>query len=196
MDYTQTQQFEGWRPDIYTDTTGNPTTGWGFNLNDAFVSKLIPKEVRQGKRQLTQEEATPIFMALYQRAQKNAQQAIGEQYGALPPDAQAVFTDMSYNMGGPKFSGFQNMIGAARNQDWQGVSREMQDSKWYNQVGDRSKKLQGVIQSLSGQTKVNQTNVEPEEQPHQDFSQAFAQARKAGIKTFEYNGKLYTTEIK
>lgn len=189
MDYTQTQQFEGWRPDIYTDTMGNPTTGWGFNLNDAFVSKMIPKEVRSGKRKLTEEEATPIFMALYERAKQNAQRAIGEEYyNQLPQPAQAVFTDMSYNMGLPRFSEFQNMIGAARNQDWQGVAREMQNSKWYSQVGNRSKALQKEILSLTGEQ-------EPKEKKS-SFAVEFSRARKAGEKTFEYKGKKYTTEVK
>jgi len=144
-----TQEFEGWSPNIYHDTEGIPTIGYGFNLLDAMVKSLIPEDVQSGKRKLTKEEADPIFRALYERAGQDAENIFGEQFSSYPPAAQTVFTDMSYNLGANRLDDFVKMIAAAQSQDWANVSKEMEDSKWYNQVGNRSKTLQEMINLLN-----------------------------------------------
>ena len=149
-----TKEFEGWRPDIYYDTKGIPTIGYGFNLENAIAEAML-----KGRKTITKEEAEPIFWALYNQAQQDAEQAIGsEHYNQLPQEAQGVFTDMSYNLGLDKFDDFIRMIGAAREQDWERVGEEMKDSKWWTDVGRRSKKLFEIIQSLSNRSNNAETN--------------------------------------
>ena len=50
---------------------------------------------------------------------------------------------MIFNLGYPKFMRFKNMVKEIKKDDcdWNMVAFHMMDSKWYNQVGKRSKRL-------------------------------------------------------
>jgi GH24 family phage-related lysozyme (muramidase) len=133
----QTMKFEGWRGNTYKDTRGNPTIGWGFNLKDSLVKSLVPLDVQQGKRELTQAEAIPIFNKLYERAESTARDYIGDNFDKLPEQIKNIVTDMSYNMG-DKVKGFEDMKKAILTGDSQGIGFAMKDSKWFKQVGNRS----------------------------------------------------------
>ena len=145
-DMEMTQQHEGWRPAIYKDTKKKRTIGYGFNLDDPTIAALLPQEVVQGQRELSEKEASPIFGKLYLRARSDVQKLVGDDtFGKLPNNVKAVLTDMSYNMGYNKLSGFEKMIKAVQQQDWNKAGAEMIDSNWYKQVGDRSKKLHKIM---------------------------------------------------
>ena len=131
-----TKQFEGWRPSIYKDTTGNKTIGYGLKL--ASAKKYLPKEVVSGARELSKEEAEPIFNIMYNEAKDRAlQYATPEIFSQLSPVQQNILIDMSYNLGNNLFD-FKQMQKALLQKDFTGVVREMKDSKWYEQVGRRS----------------------------------------------------------
>jgi len=140
-----TKEYEGFgrpgRPgQVYTDTTGNPTVGWGFNLNDPEMRKHIPVDVISGKRALTEEEAQPIFMQRYTQAAKDAVSYLGaDNILKLDPERQAILVDMAYNLGATKLSEFVKMREAILAGDYQRAASEMKDSKWYKQTGRRAK---------------------------------------------------------
>ena len=132
-----TKYFEGFKKDLYKDTKGVQTIGYGFNVN--AMKDLLPLEVIQGKRSLTKVEASSIFDIAYSRAKEKAVEfATPQIFQSLTPAQQNILTDMSYNLGGKLFK-FKNMQNALLNKDFNGVVREMQDSSWYEQVGRRSK---------------------------------------------------------
>ena len=137
-DKLSTMKYEGWRGNVYKDTRGNPTVGWGFNLNDKLVNSMIPDDVKNGSRELTQAEGIPIFNKLYDRAEQTAKTYIGDKFDKLPDAVKSIVTDMSYNMGS-KIKGFKDMKQAILTGDSQGIAYAMKDSKWFNQVGNRSK---------------------------------------------------------
>jgi GH24 family phage-related lysozyme (muramidase) len=130
-----TKYFEGWRPEIYKDTTGNKTIGYGFKLSSA--QQYLPKDVLNGTRELTRAEAEPIFNIMYNEARDRATQyATPELFNQLSPRQQNILIDMSYNLGNNLFD-FKKMQKALLQKDFIGVTREMEDSKWYGQVGRR-----------------------------------------------------------
>ena len=63
----------------------------------------------------------------------------------LPEDIQHVLVNMCFNLGGTRLSKFKNMIKACREHDWKEMAIQMEDSKWYGQVGRRSKELQDMV---------------------------------------------------
>ena len=65
----------------------------------------------------------------------------------LPEDIQHVLVNMCFNLGGTRLSKFKNMIKACREHDWKEMAVQMEDSKWYGQVGRRSKELQDMVLS-------------------------------------------------
>lgn len=52
-----------------------------------------------------------------------------------------VVVDMRFNLGPAGFRGFRKMIAALEVGDYFKAAEEMQDSQWYHQVGNRSKRL-------------------------------------------------------
>jgi len=144
----KTKQFEGFSPIIYKDTKGKKTIGYGFNIDDPYMASLIPKDVLSGKRPLTKEEADRIFDKRYEIAQKDASKFIGEdKVNKLPAPVRATITDMSYNLGSSKLSEFKKFKSAIREGDTQKAAEELKNSKWYEQVGERSKEHYNTIKS-------------------------------------------------
>ena len=134
-----TKRFEGWDSNPYKDTKGNPTIGYGFNISE--YEGLIPKDVLSGTRGLTQEEGNFIFEQAYRIAGEDAERYLGDTYDKLALGVTDIITDMSYNMGYPKLSGFKKLKKALQEDDYAKAAAEMKDSKWYGQVGNRSKEL-------------------------------------------------------
>ena len=54
---------------------------------------------------------------------------------------QGVLLNMMFNLGMPRFRTFKKMIAAIRADDPEEVAVQMQDSRWFNQVGDRGVEL-------------------------------------------------------
>tara|TARA_R100001082_G_scaffold82312_1_gene49162 strand:+ start:88 stop:552 length:465 start_codon:yes stop_codon:yes gene_type:complete len=63
----------------------------------------------------------------------------------LPSDIQRVLVNMCFNLGGTRLSKFKNMLKACRANDWNEMAKQMEDSRWYGQVGRRSKELQDIV---------------------------------------------------
>ena len=135
----QTKQFEGFRGQVYQDTEGNPTIGYGFNLNDPAMRSMVPAEVIAGRRTLTPQEAEQIFLVRYEQAAQDAWGYLGETMNTLDPQRQAILVDMAYNLGPNKLAGFKKMREAIIAGDYPRAASEMKDSDWYKQVGNRSK---------------------------------------------------------
>ena len=62
-------------------------------------------------------------------------------YTKLDPVRQKVLIDMRLNLGMAGLLGFRRINTALAGQDYEVAAREMQDSQWYHQVGNRSKRL-------------------------------------------------------
>ena len=151
-DMERTKQFEGFVPNIYMDTEKKRTVGYGFNIDDPVISKQLPPDVVSGKRPLRQSEANSLFGKLYINARKDASKLVGDKFfNTLPEDVKYILTDMSYNLGQPKLSGFKEMLKAVAGNQWGTAANEMVNSKWYGQVGNRSKTLENMMRSVGKQ---------------------------------------------
>ncbi len=146
QDYTK--QFEGFRDKPYKDTVGKRTVGYGFNLDDPTVAKMVPKAVSLGLRPISKTESDNIFNVLYARAQNDAVKYIGkDNFGNLNPKTQSTLVDMSYNMGYNKLSEFKKFKAALIEGDMNKAAAEMKDSTWFKQVGNRSQFHYNVIKN-------------------------------------------------
>ena len=142
-----TKYFEGFKKDLYKDTKGVQTIGYGFNVN--AMKDLLPLEVIQGKRSLTKAEASSIFEIAYSRAKDKAVEfATPQIFQSLSPTQQNILTDMSYNLGSSRLNKFKKLKQALVNKNYQEAAKEMKNSKWYSDVGNRSKELVGIMKSI------------------------------------------------
>ena len=72
----------------------------------------------------------------------------GEDFYALPEDIQHVLINMTFNLGGTRFGKFNNMWKGVVACDWEKVAVEMEDSRWFKQVGRRSIELQEIVRNV------------------------------------------------
>jgi len=68
-----------------------------------------------------------------------------EEFYKLPEEIQHVLVNMCFNLGGTRLSKFKNMLKACREKDWAEMARQMEDSRWFKQVGRRSIELQKTV---------------------------------------------------
>ncbi len=142
--FNLTKEFEGYSETLYKCPADKWTIGWGRNIEDRGISK---------------DEAELMF-------RNDINHAIRDLAGIFPDlhhmeyPIRTVLVDMMFNMGLPTFRTFKRFIAAAKRHDKPAMIREMKDSAWYTQVGNRSKKLIELLTSKGGTAFNIQTNVE------------------------------------
>jgi len=123
---------EGLRLTPYRDTVGVLTVGYGHT------------GTVEGNKKITIERALDMLTEDYTTAKKDAAEIIPD-FENLNDSQRVVFIDMAYNLGKDRLSKFKKMRAAIADKDWDRVAIEMKDSKWYRQVGDRSKRSVDII---------------------------------------------------
>lgn len=177
---------------IYVDTMGKRTVGYGFNIDDPYIRSQIPADIVAGKRPMQEAEAMPLLQKFINNAQKDAISLVGEDvFNNLSDSQKIALTDVVYNLGKGKASGFKKTIGAIKAGDFNTAGMELLDSDYAKQVGDRALRNSRM---LSGSDSVTPQKVSRETPI--SFKDAFSAARAAGKKVFEFNGKKYSTEVK
>ena len=116
---------EGRKRRIYLDSVGKWTGGVGRNLTDRGfrddeIDLMLSNDI---------DEAIGIARALVPTFDK------------LDDVRQEVVANMAFNLGMTRLAGFKQFIAALVRFDYQRATSEMMDSKWYDQVGDRGKRL-------------------------------------------------------
>lgn len=125
-----TKEFESFRSKPYLDTMGKPTIGYGFNI------EAYPQF--KGRKSITRTEADNVIQDIYGDAVNRAMDYADTKWSSLTPKQQMILIDMSYNLGN-KLMDFKDMRYNLMKGDTEGVKREMKNSKWYGQVGRRSR---------------------------------------------------------
>lgn len=143
-DYTKKE--EGFRGSVYKDTLGHNTVGYGFNVDDPGIKKMIPDDVLSGKRELTTKEADTVFSKVYDKSQSDAVRFVGNRaWSNLSQGQKKGLSDISYNLGFHKLSGFKKMQTALQSGDWQKASTEILSSKYASEVPNRARRNAQLI---------------------------------------------------
>lgn len=123
---------EGLRHFAYKCPAGKSTIGYGRNIDVAGGKGLSMVECEYLLNNDT--------VAIIGRLQKQV-----PVYGFLNEARQAVLISMVYNLGMNGFLKFKNMLKAIHDLDFDKASREMLDSKWALQVGNRVDDLAEIM---------------------------------------------------
>ena len=146
----QIKKDEGFRKGVYEDTMGIKTIGYGFNLERAGSQEALDaanitsslEDLKSGKMQLTEEEASRLMMGEMGHFRKVAENYVGkETWGILGQNKQGILTNMAYNMGEGTLNKFKNLRAAIVAGDWKQAQVEMKDSNWAKQVHGRADRL-------------------------------------------------------
>lgn len=125
-------KHEGLRTKPYKCTAGKLTIGVGRNLDDKGITP-----------------AEADYMLINDITEcLNDLKKIFPDFDTLPENVQLVMIDMRFNLGDTGFRSFKNMIAAINKRDYKAVVKSMQGSKWYGQVGNRSKNLVKMIEQV------------------------------------------------
>lgn len=143
----QIKRHEGEVLEVYADSLGYLTLG---------VGHLI----KEGDAEHGQPAGTPVSQevvdAYYETDfDKHVEETIhvfeskgGSDFYDLPEEIQHVLVNMTFNLGGTRFAKFNNMWSAVVEGDWKRMAVEMEDSRWFKQVGRRSIELQESVLSV------------------------------------------------
>ena len=136
------KRHEGEVLEIYEDSLGYKTLGVGHlcQPNDPEYNWEIGTPV-------TQEVVDLYYEDDFKKHLDEAIHVFGDEkdFYSLPEDIQHVLVNMCFNLGGTRMSNFRNMLSACREHDWKKMAAEMEDSRWFKQVGRRSRELQESV---------------------------------------------------
>ena len=134
---------EGTKYEIYLDSKNRRTFGTGHLIkeSDPEYKKPLHTHVPKSRVEAVFESDLNAHIDECHRLINN--------FSSLPDEAKVVIGNMLFNLGRPKLSNFTKFIKAVKNADWDTAASEMENSNWYHQVGDRSKRLKNRIQKLS-----------------------------------------------
>ncbi len=121
---------EGLKLKPYRCTAGKLTIGVGRNLDDKGI---------------THDEA--LFLLRNDIAEVTAQLERFDWFRTLGPVRRKVLIDMCFNLGIQGLLGFQKMIEALKRADYERAADEMVNSRWYEQVGERGRRLERMMQT-------------------------------------------------
>lgn len=124
---------EGVRLKPYLDTEGKITIGTGRNLTDVGISMtendfLLSNDIVRTVKELD------VVLPWWKQ---------------LPQVQQNVLANMTFNLGIGRLLGFKHFLEALKAGDLENAAKEMLDSQWALQVGDRARRLASAIQQQS-----------------------------------------------
>ncbi len=141
----QIKRHEGEVLNIYEDSLGYKTLGVGH-----LCQPEDPEYDWAVGTSVSQEVVDMYYEDDFDKHYMEAIHVFGshEDWNELPEVIQRVLVNMCFNLGGSRLSKFRNMLKACREHNWKEMSVQMQDSRWYRQVGRRSKELQQAVLSV------------------------------------------------
>lgn len=140
------KRHEGEVLEVYEDSLGYLTFGVGHLIKDGDAEHGQPVGTP-----VSQERVDEVYDYDFD---KHLDETIhlfeskgGEDFYALPENIQHVLVNMTFNLGGTRFGKFNNMWKGVVECDWEKVAVEMEDSRWFKQVGRRSVELQEMVRN-------------------------------------------------
>lgn len=118
---------------VYKCPAGYLTAGWGHNLDahgidDSTAERWLNDDLMKAQRECEEKIAA---------------------WDKLNAARKSVLIDMLFNMGWPTLYKFKNFLAALDSEDWNEAAAQMEDSKWFRQVGKRAEILQEMM--ISGE---------------------------------------------
>lgn len=139
----KTAEFEGFSSVVYKCPAGYDTIGYGRNIESHPLSKEEREQLQNGEisKQVAMEWLKKDLEQRYYLACDFAW------FCDLDNTARAgAVVDMIYNLGLSGFKKFKKFIEAMNKRDYIKAVSELEDSTWFNQVGNRAKEISKMIQ--------------------------------------------------
>ena len=113
----------------YKCSAGFLTLGCGRNIQERGITMDESDYLLANDIKICEEEATKVF----------------KWFPSLTDDRQRAIINMVFNLGLTKLLHFKKFLAAMEAEDWEEAGKQMLDSKWARQVGNRSDRLEQMI---------------------------------------------------
>ena len=135
---------EGNENEPYKDSEGNWTVGIGH-----YIGKTLPDRFKNddgNPRILSDEEVQTLFEKDYKEHKEDASSL--PMYNSLDNKGKQALIDLTFNMGSEVFNEnkWPKFFAALGNKDLKTASKELKNSKWYNQVNVRAPRVIKLIE--------------------------------------------------
>ena len=127
------KRHEGLRLKPYRCTSGKLTIGYGRNLEDNGISVA---------------EADSLLNEDIKRCEAECQKAL-PWFTRLNSTRQGVVVELDFNLGLTRLLGFKKMLAACEQGNYEQAAREMLDSLWARQVGQRAVTLAELMKGTN-----------------------------------------------
>ena len=140
----QIKRHEGEVLEVYADSLGYLTLGVGH-----LIQPNDPEHGQPAGTPVSQEVVDKYYEIDFDKHLEETKHVIGHDvFDGLPGEIQEVLVNMCFNLGGSRLGKFRNMLNAVEDHDWERMAVEMEDSRWFKQVGRRSVELQEIVRNV------------------------------------------------
>tara|TARA_R110000823_G_scaffold37364_1_gene101519 strand:+ start:194 stop:637 length:444 start_codon:yes stop_codon:yes gene_type:complete len=136
------ERDEGCVYEIYLDHLGYATYGIGH-----LVTEADPEHGQAVGTKISEDRVRQVFNSDIESVVGDCDRAFDD-FASLPEGVQLVIANMMFNLGLPRFNKFTKMIRAINLGDWQSAADQMIDSRWYQQVTARARRLESVMRGI------------------------------------------------
>ena len=143
----QIKRHEGEVLEVYEDSLGYLTLGVGH-----LIQKSDPEYGQPAGTPVSQEVVDLYYADDFDKHVDETIHVCENNnivFDALPESIQHVLVNMCFNLGANRLGKFRNMLAAVSTSDWKEMASQMEDSRWFGQVGRRSVELQEMVLELS-----------------------------------------------
>ena len=133
---------EGCKYVIYLDHLNLPTHGIGH-----LILESDPEYGQPVGTAVSEDRVIECFEKDLESVQKDCHR-LYDDFDDLPETVQEIIANMLFNMGLGRMKAFKGMKRNVDARQWDKAADEMVDSRWYNQVGERSKRLVERMRSV------------------------------------------------
>ena len=139
----QIKRHEGEVLEVYEDSLGYLTLGVGH-----LIQKSDPEYGQPAGTPVSQEVVDMYYADDFDKHVEETIHVCENNnivFDALPENIQHVLVNMCFNLGANRLGKFRNMLYAVSTSDWKEMANQMEDIRWFGQVGRRSVELQQMV---------------------------------------------------
>lgn len=134
-------KHEGYKAEIYLCSENIPTFGIGHAIKESDLEYTWPVGTPIEKERIDNAFEDDLNIAV------SDANALFLNLQSHPDQVVRVCVNMAFNLGRTRLGRFKKMIGAVNEGNYKKAADEMVDSRWYNQVGNRSIELENWMRN-------------------------------------------------
>jgi GH24 family phage-related lysozyme (muramidase) len=131
------KQHEGRRLNAYADDPNNPDNPRYYSIG--YGHQITPDDELDRNSRISDEKANELFDQDFPKYYNAAKNVPG--WDKMSSKQRGAVVDLTYNMGTQWYKNFPKFSAAAAAGDWERAAAELKDSRWYNQVGYRGRRI-------------------------------------------------------